>query len=313
MTVQDMLHILLNTEVDDIPCFVARDLARLPPLTQDHFDLATVMRDVVNMRNDVASLLTLKDDVNTLSSQVFDIVALGKTTAKRPSSEAESPAETCPDLPLTNESTAGIISAPVVEATASDARTSDTQIADQSCSLLPCHALETQSPARELLPAAQRRSVARWSRITSPSHEASQAGSNYANAARRGHQDRRRDVRRSNAQSNPVIGSLKTNAHSLRTSDKARFISQPRAGKRSGLFITRLHPDTSERELDAYIQKATNLRVRSVKLNAKFKSYASFHVPLARGSWDYFSTPLSGHRVCLSRSLNNGWSANCHL
>ena len=287
MTVQDMLHILLNTEVVDIPCFVARGLARLPPLTQDHFDLATVMRDVVNMRNDVASLLTLKDDVKTLSSQVFDIVALGKTTTKRPSSEAESPADTCPDLPLTSESTADIMSAPVVEATASDARTSDTQIADQSCSLLPCLALETQSPARELLPAAQRRSVARRSRNASPTHEASQAGSNYANAARRGHQDRRRDVRRSNAQSNPVIGSLKTNAHSLRTSDKARSISQPRAGKRSGLFITRLHPDTSERELDAYIQKATNLRVRSVKLNAKFKSYASFHVPLARGSWDY--------------------------
>ena len=73
MTVQDMLHMLLNTEVDDIPCFVARDLARLPPLTQDHFDLATVMRDVVNMRNDISSLLTLKDDVKTLSSQVFDM------------------------------------------------------------------------------------------------------------------------------------------------------------------------------------------------------------------------------------------------
>ena len=182
-------------------------------------------------RNDVASLLTLKDDVKTLLTQVFDIVALGKTTAKRPSSEAESPAETCPDLPLTNENTADIISAPVVEATASDARTSDTQIADQSCSFLPCLALETQSPARELLPAAQRRSVARRSRNASPTHEASQAGSKYANAARRAHQDRRRDVRRSNAQSIPVIGSLKTNAHSLRTSDKARSISQPQSGK----------------------------------------------------------------------------------
>ena len=77
MTVQDMLHILLNTEVDDIPCFVARDLARLPPLTHDHFDLATVMRDVVNMRNDISSLLTLKDDLTTLLSQVFDIIVPG--------------------------------------------------------------------------------------------------------------------------------------------------------------------------------------------------------------------------------------------
>ena len=130
------------------------------------------MRDVVNMRNAISSLLTLKDDVKTLSSQIFDIIVLGKTTTKRPSSEAESPAETCPDLPLTNESTADIMSAPVVEATASDARTSDTQIADQSCSLLPCLALETQSPARELLPAAQRRSVTQRSRKSSPTREA---------------------------------------------------------------------------------------------------------------------------------------------
>ena len=77
-TVQDMLHILLNTEVADIPCFVARDLARLSPLTQDHFDLATVMRDVVIMRNNISSLLTLKEDVTTLSSQVFDIIVLCK-------------------------------------------------------------------------------------------------------------------------------------------------------------------------------------------------------------------------------------------
>ena len=136
MTVQDMLHMLLNTDVDDIPCFVARDLARLPLLTQDHFDLATVMRDVVNMRNDI----------------VFDINVLGKPTTKRPSSEAVSPTETCPDLALPNESTADIISAPVAEA--SDTRTSDSQIIDQSCSLLQSPArpaIETQSPARGLL------------------------------------------------------------------------------------------------------------------------------------------------------------------
>ena len=216
------------------------------------------------------------------------MIILGKPTTKRPSPEAVYPTETCPNVAQPNESTADIIAAPVPEA--SDTRTSDTQIIDQSCSLLQSPArpaIETQSPARELLPAAQRRSNTKRSRNSSTTREASQSGSNYADAARRGHHDRRRDGRRSTTQPSTVIGSLKSNSQSLRTSNKARSVGQPRAAKRSGLFITRLHPDTSDRELDAYIQKATNLRVRSVKLNAKFKSYSSFHIPLARGSWDY--------------------------
>ena len=68
------------------------------------------MRDVVNMRNDISSLLTLKDRLTTLLSQVFDIIVLGKMT-RRPSSEAESPVETCPDLEPTNGGAADIISA----------------------------------------------------------------------------------------------------------------------------------------------------------------------------------------------------------
>ena len=137
--------------------------------------------------------------------------------------------------------------------------------------------LDTQSPALELLSAAQRRSVTQRSRNSSSTREATQAWPSRSTPRRS----------RSNTQSNRVIGILKTSAQSLHTSDKARSIGQTRAGRRSGLFITRLHPDTSERELDAYIWKAANLLIHSEKLNAKFKSYASFHVTLARGSWDY--------------------------
>ncbi len=52
-----------------IPCSVAWDISRL---AQYHFDLATVMCDCVKIRNGVTSLLTLKQKVKTLSSQVFD-------------------------------------------------------------------------------------------------------------------------------------------------------------------------------------------------------------------------------------------------
>ena len=42
------------------------------------------MRDVVNMRNDISSVLTLKDDVTTLSSQVFDNIVLCKIQQRGP-------------------------------------------------------------------------------------------------------------------------------------------------------------------------------------------------------------------------------------
>ena len=73
MNMQDILHILLNFEVEDIPCFVARDLSNLPPLTQDHFDLASVMRNLTNMQHELSTLTTLKDNVKILQAQISDI------------------------------------------------------------------------------------------------------------------------------------------------------------------------------------------------------------------------------------------------
>ena len=73
MNIQDIRHILLNFEAEDIPCFVARYLSNFPPLTQDHFDLASPMRNLTNMQHELSTLTTLKDDVNIPQSQIFDI------------------------------------------------------------------------------------------------------------------------------------------------------------------------------------------------------------------------------------------------
>ena len=72
MNIQEILHILLNFEVEDIPCFVARDLSNLPPLTQYHFDLASVMRNLSHMQHELSILATLKDDMTILQAQMTD-------------------------------------------------------------------------------------------------------------------------------------------------------------------------------------------------------------------------------------------------
>ena len=72
MNIQDILHIVLDFEVEDIPCFVARDLSNLPPLTQDHSDLASVMRNLSHMQHELSTLPTLKDDIAILQTQMTD-------------------------------------------------------------------------------------------------------------------------------------------------------------------------------------------------------------------------------------------------
>ena len=50
---QDILNILLETEVCDMPVFMARDLSNLPPLSFNHFDISKVMRQLEAMRNEL--------------------------------------------------------------------------------------------------------------------------------------------------------------------------------------------------------------------------------------------------------------------
>ena len=80
-----------------------------------------------------------------------------------------------------------------------------------------------------------------------------------------------------------VIGSAKSTTLTIRASQRAR--STVADNDRCGLFITRLHANTSEGELNEYVRKIAGCRVRTQKLKTKFNTYSSFYIPLARGSW----------------------------
>ena len=80
-----------------------------------------------------------------------------------------------------------------------------------------------------------------------------------------------------------VSGSAKPTTLTIRASQRAR--STVADNDRCGLFITRLHANTSEAELNEYVRKIVGCRVRTQKLKTKFNTYSSFYIPLARGSW----------------------------
>lgn len=50
---QDILNVLIEIKICDMPVFVTRDLGNLPPLSFDHFDITKVMRDIEVIRNEL--------------------------------------------------------------------------------------------------------------------------------------------------------------------------------------------------------------------------------------------------------------------
>ena len=80
-----------------------------------------------------------------------------------------------------------------------------------------------------------------------------------------------------------VIGSANSTTLTIRASQRAR--STVANNDRCGLFITRLHANTSEAGLNEYVRKIAGCRVRTHKLKTKFSTYSSFYIPLSRGSW----------------------------
>ena len=144
-------------------------------------------------------------------------------------------------------------------------------------------------PECQLRPSAHRETTSRenrYSSIVRQPHSPSNNAARHHHHHHQEHHDRQMNTR-SIARMKTVIGNREPDTISLRTSAKASSVTKSGSVKRVGLFVTRLHPDTTDLELNAHIQKATNLRLRTQKLKAKFTSYASFFVPLAQGSWDY--------------------------
>ncbi|KAJ2951694.1 hypothetical protein O0L34_g13856 [Tuta absoluta] len=53
---EDILMIIKEIDPDKLPIYVARELHKLPPVTFDHIDATSLLKDIVILQNDVASI-----------------------------------------------------------------------------------------------------------------------------------------------------------------------------------------------------------------------------------------------------------------
>ena len=291
MNIQDILHILLNFEVEDTPCFVARDLSNLPPPTQDHFDLASVMPNLTNMQHEISTLTTLKDDVKIIQAQISDI------SQRRHADESDHQVIQSQDYdrsadPLltparrdrVDSSTANVQTLPTTFM-ANDRTTPTTPTANKQT-------LTTTSTANDqTLTSTPCVSVLTPTATVTDDQPTALPRLNYSRCVRDGVSlsDRARDRGdatervRSEDNTDTVIGSVKSTTLTIRASQRAR--STAADNDRCGLCITRLHANTSDAELNEYVRMIAGCRVRTQKLKTKFNTYSSFYIPLARGSW----------------------------
>lgn len=52
--IEDIICLLKDTDPECIPVFVARDLQKLPPVTFDHVDVTSLLKDIIKMKSDIA-------------------------------------------------------------------------------------------------------------------------------------------------------------------------------------------------------------------------------------------------------------------
>ncbi|XP_047035436.1 uncharacterized protein LOC124641409 [Helicoverpa zea] len=69
-SIQDIITLLKETDPDDVPTFVAKDLNKLPPVTFDHVDVTSLLKDIVFLK---ASLADVQKKLDASQITVADL------------------------------------------------------------------------------------------------------------------------------------------------------------------------------------------------------------------------------------------------
>ncbi len=326
--IQDMQQILLSLDVAEVPCFVARDLSQLPPLSQDHFDLSSVLKDFQELKSDIEAVKDIRREVTLLkeslgrNAESRDCVQRVHVTTEATQTYAEyrgqtsgteQPVKTGPQQQEEGE-TPSTQAEPIVVggSVAEDAQSQgfnasstshhDNMHQEHDRSQ---HTVHSQDGSLLNLSLDSHDSVEFYITIDnldqSPSvHERSPVNSPgwttvpaVRLSRRQRHSnstpDRSRDQRNRRNRTGARCIVGRRQSHPLVQPARGNVLHQQRKGK--GLFVTRLHATTSESDVNRFIRTTTNLRLSVSKLRTRHEGYTSFFIPLGRQAWDHWLDP----------------------
>lgn len=71
--IEDIICLLKETDPEDIPIFVARELQKLPPVLFDHVDVTRLLKDLLKMRSDIDRITNEYVTVKQLDALKLDV------------------------------------------------------------------------------------------------------------------------------------------------------------------------------------------------------------------------------------------------
>ncbi|XP_064596696.1 uncharacterized protein LOC135463368 [Liolophura sinensis] len=69
-SLQDICKMLHELEPSDIPCFVARQLSKLPPVSTNHIDVSSLLRELAGVKLQMNDIVSKMDDLNSTQINV---------------------------------------------------------------------------------------------------------------------------------------------------------------------------------------------------------------------------------------------------
>lgn len=80
--IDDIIRLLKETDPENIPVFVARDLEKLPPVLFDHVDVTRILKDLLRMQQDINCIKENYVTVDQLDTVKRDLKSLNENVIK---------------------------------------------------------------------------------------------------------------------------------------------------------------------------------------------------------------------------------------
>ena len=243
--IEDMIK-LLNERGNDIPSFVALDLARLPPITFDNIDVSALLARIQKVQDEVSALRlathiqtdtaqSIKDTVAGLDNRLNRLEVKEIEREESQSQESQGDADMNVEPPTEREPRIG-------------------QIGDK----------ETDTNTVPVL--GEEKVEAPWATVVK--------------RGRQGNAQEGKNVKQSQNDNNKFVKKRQGGPRREMAVGTARNsgLQVVKRGRRASIFVTGFCPDTEATAVKNYVQDKTDLVVTCDKLESRYDTYSSFHI-----------------------------------
>ena len=241
-----------------VPCYVAKELSRLPPLSMNCFDVSSLVKEMESVK---LHLLILQESHETLMKAQIAKSQV-RSSPESVSAEHHSPRSTCAaSVDMGDQHVIDVVD--------------KSECTDDDLVLL-ARIQQTNPP-----PTHRQRKGVNSNRQTSASTQARHNA--YAESVTRGRRQPNKHGRPASLTTTQTDSAMirgNGTSSNIRSANPKRRASTSKARQQVGVFITRLARSTNPKDLATHVKRETGLSVSREPLRTKFDTYSSFCVRL---------------------------------